>query len=118
MGLGDHPGPGRGCLVQEVEQVARRLSGHQAERQRHLGVGRQCLHATEGPLALLGVGRGHPGIGTLEHAAAQLAHDTDQLDHLVPGRQSGCDGPVVGRLVMLAARRGKADGAGPDGSAS
>ena len=60
-------------------------------------------------LALLGIGRQHVLAPAFEDAAAEVAHDADQLAHLVPRRETGSDRAVVGRLVVLAARRGEPD---------
>ena len=88
-------------LVEEVEERAGLLGGDEPERDRHAGRG-ELLHLLAGQA------------GVLEHAGAELAHDADELRDLAPRRDARRDRPVVGRLVVLAARCREPDGAGTD----
>ena len=77
-----------------------------------------ALHWSDPPagtksFALVGIRRRGPGFAAFEHTDAHIGEHADELAHFVPSRQARRHRPIVGRLVVLAARRGESNRSGP-----
>jgi len=86
--LPDHPPPGGGDVVDELEHlVTAGVGGDDAHGHRDAGAGGEVAHPRPGLVADAGVGREHVFASALEDAAACIGHHLDQLAQLLPRRE-------------------------------
>ena len=94
---------------------ARRRGSRRSRTSSAPGCRREVAHPREGPRRVVsGSGAIMPPSAPSKMPAPSVAHHADEPHDLVPRREPRRDRPVVGRLVVLAARRREADGAGAD----
>ena len=116
VGLGDHPGPGGGRLVEEVEQVARRPGWPPARRSwAPRSSAASAFIRSRARRRTSGSGADMPASAPSKMPRPECSHHPHQRGHLVPRGQPRRHRPVVGGLVVLGARGGEADGPGLEG---